>query len=520
MKKFFGFLIFLFSIFIITSCDVSKIIEDNIPKTDDKENDNEENNQEVIEDEEELITIKPEQNDFSKMNNREMEQAVNYKMNYKPKDGFVGDPMPYYENGTFYIFFLKDQGNSYNHSVFLVETKDFINYEEKGEILKSSTDYNVQDNWIGTGSVCKVDNTYYFFYTGHNEKLEMHERVMVATSENDLYHFKKLDGVYIDPTNDLSNIDFRDPDAFYDKENDKFILTITTNAKRGGTVLVKYIVDRDLKNYTYDKIIFTDEEGFWNLECSDTFKIGNYWYLSYSGQDDTLWYAKSRSQYTGYGSSLYGKASRIESKFFYAPKSVSDGKNTYFVGWARRRGQMRDNANSSWAGNVLVSKVVQKEDGSIYLTKIDGLKKYYGYKLELEKDSLELNENYLKIENQYESFMLEGDFTFDNFKEFGFIFGIGKNESDYGHISIIPNEKIEYHLMNHTKADSSLNINLEKNKNYHFSMIIEGSIAVLYIDGVTAFTTRYYGKIDTGFGIYSKSNNLKVNNLQLRLRIL
>ena len=58
-----------------------------------------------------------------------MEASVSYKMNYKPKDGFVGDTMPYYENGTFYIFFLKDQESSFNHSVYLVETKDFINYE-------------------------------------------------------------------------------------------------------------------------------------------------------------------------------------------------------------------------------------------------------------------------------------------------------------------------------------------------------------------------------------------------------
>ena len=447
-----------------------------------------------------------------------MEASVSYKMNYKPKDGFVGDTMPYYENGTFYIFFLKDQGSSFNHSVYLVETKDFINYEEKGEILKSSYDSKAQDNWIGTGSVCKVDNTYYFFYTGHNEKNELHERVMVATSENDLYHFKKLEGVYIDPTSELSKVDFRDPDVFYDNENDKFILTITTNSKRGGTVLVKYIVDKNLKHYEYDKTIFTDEEGFWNLECSDTFKIGNYWYLSYSGQDDTLWYAKSRSHYNAYGTDLYGKASRLESKFFYAPKSVSDGKNTYFVGWARRRSSLNDNSKSSWAGNILVSKVVQRQDGSIYLTKIDNLDKYYGYKYELKNDSIEIKDNYLKIEKQYESFMIEGDFSFENKNEFGFIFGLGKSQNEYGHIAITPEEKIEYYLMNHTKEESLLKINLKKNEIYHFSLVFEGSIIVLYIDDAFAFTTRYYGKIDSDFGVYSKNNNLKVNNLQLRLR--
>ena len=447
-----------------------------------------------------------------------MADNFDYKMNYKPKDGFVGDTMPYYENGTFYIFFLKEQGNSYNHSIFLVETKDFINYEEKGEILRASTDPNAQDNWIGTGSVCKVSNTYYFFYTGHNEKNELHERIMVAISENDLYHFNKLDNIYIDPSNQFSKVDFRDPDVTYDKENDKFILTITTNIDKA--LLVKYTVDRDLKNYTFDKIIFIDEEGFWNLECSNTFKIGDYWYLSYSGQDDTLWYAKSRSQYSGYGGDLYGKAQRIESKLFYAAKTVSDGNNTFFVGWARRREKLSDNSNLSWAGNIAVSKVIQRNDGSIYLTKLDILNKYYGNKKELEKVSLELNNETLKFENQYESFMLEGDLIFNNEKEFGFVFGIDKNEEEYGHIVITPEEKIEYFLVNHTKEESSLKIKLEVNKKYHFSLVCEGSIFVLYLDDVCSFTTRYYDKFDSGFGFYSKGNNVKINNLQLGLRTI
>ena len=441
-----------------------------------------------------------------------METDINYKMNYKPKDGFVGDTMPYYENGTFYIFFLKEQGNSFNHSIFLVETKDFINYEEKGEILSASIDPNAQDNWIGTGSVCKVSNIYYFFYTGHNEKYDLQERIMVAKSENDLYHFNKLDGIYIDPLNQLSEVNFRDPDVIYDKENDKFILTITANDNKA--VLVKYTVDKDLKNYRYDKIIYTDEEGFWNLECSNTFKIGNYWYLSYSGQDDTLWYAKSASQYSFFDN----KPQRIESKIFYAAKTVSDGYNTYFVGWARRRNELSDYSESSWAGNIVVSKVIQRSDGSIYLTKIDNLNKYYINKLELEKDSVELNNETLKFENQYESFILEGDFIFDNKNEFGFLFGIGKADTEYGHIAINPEEKIEYYLLNHTKQESLLNIKLEINKKYHFNLVCEGSIFILYIDDVCSFTTRYYGKLDTGFGFYSKGNNIKFFNLELVLR--
>ena len=466
------------------------------------------------------VPEKPEQTDFSKLSNRDMENKVKYEMNYKPKDGYVGDVMPYYENGTFYIFFLKDQGNSYNHSIFLVETKDFLHYEEKGEILRSSSNYNDQDNWIGTGSVCKVDNTYYFFYTGHNERLELHERVMVATSENDLYHFKKLEGVYIDPTNQLSKNDFRDPDVTYDSENDNFILTVTTNANIGGTVIVKYTVSKDLKTYNYDKIIYTDTEDFWNLECTDTFKINNYWYLSYSGQDDTLWVAKSRSQYSGYGNTLYGPAVRVEGKYFYAPKAVSDEKNTYFVGWGRRKGQFRDDGKGSWGGNIVVSKVHQNEDGSIYLEKLDNLNDYFRYDLELENKNISINQKKnFEIEKQYESFIFEGDFKYSGNSDFGFVFGLGKDEADYGHIIINPSKKVmEFSVKNFKTIETEVKINTKEGELYHFTLVSEGSVLVFYIDGMAAMTTRFYGKLDSNFGVFTKGSDVEFSNLTLKLR--
>lgn len=466
------------------------------------------------------VIERPEQTDFSNMNNRAMESAVKYQMNFKPSDGFVGDVMPYYEDGTFYIFYLKDQGNSYNHSIFLAETKDFLHYVDKGEILRSSNSRNAQDNWIGTGSVCKVDNTYYFFYTGHNANVTPNERVMVAKSEGDLYHFEKLDGIYIDPAPELSKKDFRDPDVTYDSENEKFILTITTNANVGGTVIVKYTVDKNLSNYTYDKIIYTDTEDFWNLECTDTFKIKNWWYLSYSGQDDTLWVAKSRSQYTGYGSAIYGSATRIEGKYFYAPKAVSDGVNTYFVGWARRRGSQSDSGNGTWGGNISVSKVVQNEDGSIYLDKLDNLNDYYRYNEELENTSYIINQKQkVSVSKQYESFVLEGKFKYTGTADFGFEFGIGKAEADLGHIRISPSRQVmEYCLRNLTKVDTEVKINIKENQEYNITLVCEGSVMVLYLNGISAMTTRYYGKLSSDFGLFTSGSTVEFSNLSLKLR--
>ena len=74
------------------------------------------------------------------------------------KQPYVGDPMPYYEDGVYYIYYLKDGGDSFNHSIYLATTTDFVTYTEyDAPVLESSRDGG-QDSWIGTGSVVKVEN--------------------------------------------------------------------------------------------------------------------------------------------------------------------------------------------------------------------------------------------------------------------------------------------------------------------------------------------------------------------------
>ena len=108
-------------------------------------------------------------NDFAQMTPDQQEANYGNKMFFKPVDqngikSFVGDPMPYYENGKYYMYYLKDGGDSFRHSIYLATTKDFVNYEEyKKPIIE--TEGIGQEEWIGTGSMVKVKNEYLYFYT-------------------------------------------------------------------------------------------------------------------------------------------------------------------------------------------------------------------------------------------------------------------------------------------------------------------------------------------------------------------
>ena len=93
------------------------------------------------------------------------ESAYEYKLFFLPgMDGtsqpYVGDTMPYYEDGVYYIYYLKDAGDSYNHSIYLATTTDFVHYEEQDTPVLEASRSGGQDSWIGTGSVVKVDGKY------------------------------------------------------------------------------------------------------------------------------------------------------------------------------------------------------------------------------------------------------------------------------------------------------------------------------------------------------------------------
>ena len=287
------------------------------------------------------------------------------------KQPYVGDPMPYYEDGVYYIYYLKDGGDSFNHSIYLATTTDFVTYTEyDAPVLEASRDGG-QDSWIGTGSVVKVENQYYLFYTGHNGSGSMpfKEKIMVAVGDT-LTSFTKLSGWEISPDSTLGQKnDFRDPQAYYDP--DTGIISLTITASQGNVArILKYSVTANLETANYDGIIFSNPVGdFWNLECTDTFQMGDTWYVTYSAQDDTLWYASSENRY-----GPYSEPQRLEGKLFYAAKHVEDGENSYMVGWARRSESPSSTQDvAAWGGNLVVQKIIQKEDGSLVLAPVDSL---------------------------------------------------------------------------------------------------------------------------------------------------
>lgn len=461
--------------------------------------------------------------EFSDLTSPEnQEAAYDYMAYFRPAmDGssqpYVGDTMPFYEDGVYYIYYLKEKGDSRNHSLYLVTTKDFVNYTEYDDVVLESTP-GAQDDWIGTGSVVNVGGIYYLFYTGHTDgPMEYKEKVMVAVGDSPFTFTKLPDWELIPPDELGQKRDFRDPQAYYDPKAGTITLTVTA-AQDGVARILKFTLSADLQNAVYDGIIFTDPtREFWNLECSDTFCIGDTWYITYSGQDDTLWFASSATPY-----GPYGEAKRVDGKLFYAAKHVEDGENFYMVGWARRSEAMSTTAGvTSWAGNLAVQKITQAENGDLILAPVDAVADGFNTRraLAVEEPHLfvEAKEGYSYVDafTCYESFLLSGEFRYSKEGTFGLSFDFYEDPELNKFITINPaSHMLQLWFNEGATLITETAVNLQPGETYSFTYIQEGSVGIFYIDGMASLTVRLYGASGKPVQLYAENNDVLFTSLR------
>ena len=275
--------------------------------------------------------------------------------------GYVGDPMPYYENGKMYVYYLEDArnyGGGGFHPISLLETTDFAHYEDKGIMLDFVDDRYSIEFALATGSVIK-DKTgkYHFFYGGYNDNLSFtgqpYAQTILHATSTDLYTWTK------DPTFNGTGFiigqanDFRDPYVLYMEESNEYWMLITS--REGGSASVLKYTSPDLLHWTKQGSFFKTGR-FNNMECSSLIKWNGYWYYSFSENGDhgyTKFFAKKN----------LSDADWIEIPTidgFYAGRPVIGQNNRLFLyGWCPTKG-LYDSVKPDWAGNLTMLELTQK----------------------------------------------------------------------------------------------------------------------------------------------------------------
>ncbi len=469
----------------------------------------------------------------------QLEAKANYTAFYKPENGRVGDVMPYYEDGVYYLYYLRDGGGYANHPAFLVSTRDFITYEDHGLILPAGA-ASSPESMIGTGCVLKHGETYCFFYTGHPQDMSVEpETIRVATSLSPTGGFEKQPEFVISAWDYGYDSDFRDPEVRYNPQTDRFDCIVATR-KDGKAVMVKFTFKTDFTDVQCEGIIYTDTYGFNVLECPSVFEINGKWYMTYSAQDLNIGKGGTTADVSnasiarpGSKGSMYylvadsfdgpyyePKNPALDTAVYYAGK-IGMGEDIVLVGWSAERGNNSD-YYFEWGGNLQAHRVLQSPDGSLTLTAPRGYAEYFDQALPMKATDKNLfieQGDLYDIANEVQEYKLTGRICFDDvtnneLKTFGFAFGLKTDPNTVVRVTYIPSAKKFRAQYGKNMEFASKYVNLEAGVPYNFEIICEGSNYVLYIAG-NAFTFKARNTGNQRIAIFADGGDVTFDNLAM-----
>ncbi|MBC7921465.1 MAG: family 43 glycosylhydrolase [Ferruginibacter sp.] len=294
----------------------------------------------------------------------------NEKMQYFTPAGenlFVGDCIPFAHNGTYYLYWLIDQGhhtalNGYGgHQWVLSTTTDLKQWTHHPVVL------GIDEEWeksICTGSLVHANNQFYAFYATRLVKDgKTNEQLSYAVSDDGIHFKKQQPNPFFTAPPGYSGRDFRDPKAVVDSDGvfNLFVSSRETNAPLQGQdgCLVR-VASRDLKKWEVNPPVLTGQNSV--PECPDYFRWNGWYYLVYSNHGDT-YYVKSRSQY---GPWQYPRYQALKEEMSNVAKTAEfAGQRRIAAAWVPSRKDNQDQGKEIFGGSAVFREVIQLEDGTL-----------------------------------------------------------------------------------------------------------------------------------------------------------
>lgn len=442
---------------------------------------------------------------------------------------WVGDPMPFTDNGKLQIFYLDDArfGSEGFHPWHRTSTQNFTHYSDHGEVIPYVENLQSQELALGTGSVIKVGETYHAFYTGHNKNLDPYEAILHATSSDMKNWVKHPKHTFFAPERYEKN-DFRDPHVIFVEEEQKYWMLVTAR-ERGRGVIAK-LTSRDLVTWKDEGVLFENDTVAkdTNLECPTLIKYGDFWYLAFSDQwpDRVTQYRISK---TPHGPFKKPAMPAIDGRGFYAGKLAEMGGNLYAAGWTPSKQLYQDSGDFAWAGNLVIHQLRQDIDGQLYTQAPQQVEKYFSSvsipkvtsTTNIGSDPLKFNKegyqvtSFGKIDGLTK---IEGTMSTSGWfnGQFGITFNVIR---DRGRLNIVfdkSNDQVFFYNVPLDRIEDfepQITVNHKIKGDTKFTIYIDDSVLVMYIDDEIALSTRMYRMQGRTWGIFSDGSNVDFNEL-------
>lgn len=455
-----------------------------------------------------------------------------------PNSGYswVGDPMPFYDGENFRIFYLEDlrDGDMGFHPWSLMTTKDFTDYQHDSRVIPYVNEEFAPDGALGTGSVVQdKDGLYHAFYTGFNWRTTPREHIMHAISR-DLVSWQKIPEDSFQGSKPYIYDDtFRDPNVFYNADYDEYWMLITTRNQKPCGVIALY-TSKDLKHWEDKGVLFENDMGSdANMECPTLVKYGDYWYLTFSDQwpNRVVHYRMAKDS-----KGPFEKPAQdyFDASGFYAGKLAQDKNDLYLVGWTPTKWDGLDKRPTDWAGNMVTHQLKQRPDGTLYpvpVTKaVERLRKaeklipltQSGNVTATGYDYQFSGKGYADVVMSKLSGIkkITGRFTPSGQQgKFGLMFNVGPQQT--GSLNLVfdqAKQQVAFYntdtsKINKANPELAVPVSLQPGESYNFTLLIDDTVAVLYVNDQMALSTRMYALPEHQWGIFSVDSDVVLSEL-------
>ena len=471
---------------------------------------------------------------------------------YTPPHARVGDVIPFYDEGVFKPFYLKNWNNYYGEDRtdgwHMLTTPDNLH-------ILSETPTGIRG---GTGSVVKADGAYHLFYCVF--KHDPQRQYICHAVSDDLARWTPLPEETFGPDEKIYlPTDWRDPFVFWNGDEQCWWMLVCAQAqgptlRRGCVGLCK---SKDLHTWTCCAPLYAPQACMSAYECPDLFRIGGWWYLVFSQFTDRFQtvYRMSRS--------LSGPWQRpandaFDARAFYAAKTGTDGRRRYIYGWNPTRGRNTwgfdpdprhegdDYKTYDWGGSMVVHEVWQHEDGTLGVRPIPALKEALTVPSPVKWQPLNggwtVGDAAVSVDSPqaYASILSVNDVPEVCRFEMSFAFGPGTDrvalaaqvdgEFARGYYFYFDpkRERVEYKsaLRMHEQGgwtfpwdvELSRPLSLQPGRRYDVALYVDHSVMVLYVNDDVALSVRAYDLHDRRFGLAVADGSAEFTNIRLLTR--
>jgi hypothetical protein len=298
------------------------------------------------------------------------QQSTDNKQYWKPVGNnlFVGDCIPFYHDGTYYLYWLLDSAHHSalhglgGHQWALSTTTDLKHWKNYPVVLGIDEDW---EKSICTGSVVYADKKFYAFYATRliNKEDKINEQLSYAISDDGIHFIKQQPNPFYTSAPGYSQRNFRDPKVSVD---DKKTFHLFVSSNKDSSVIksldgaLVHLTSDDLKNWNVEQPLITGQPS--TPECPDYFKWNDWYYLVYSDASNT-YYLKSKNKY---GPWEQPQNQALNEDWANVVKTAEFKNNRRIAAaWVPSRKDNKDEEHEIFGGNAIFRELVQLKDGTL-----------------------------------------------------------------------------------------------------------------------------------------------------------